>query len=108
MISAINNMAADDLATLWAKESAAPLFTSFYIDHYIDVIMGAMTSQITSLTTVFSAVDSGADQRKYQSSASLYLSDIHREPVHFQHKGPVTRKIFPFDDIINFQPRTVI
>ena len=33
--------------------------------------MGAMTSQITSLTIVYSAVYSGADQRKHQSSASL-------------------------------------
>ena len=41
------------------------------ITHYNDVIMGAMPSQITSLTIVYSAVYSGADQRKYQSSASL-------------------------------------
>ena len=39
--------------------------------HYCDVIMGAMASQITSLTVVYSTVDSGPDQRKHQSSASL-------------------------------------
>ena len=39
--------------------------------HYGDVIMGAITSQITSLTIVYSTVHSDADQRKYQSSASL-------------------------------------
>ena len=33
--------------------------------------MGAMASQITSLTIVYSIVYSGADQRKYQSSALL-------------------------------------
>ena len=33
--------------------------------------MGSMASQITSLTIVYSAVYSGADQRKHQSSASL-------------------------------------
>ena len=33
--------------------------------------MNAMASQITSLTIVYSAVYSGADQRKHQSSASL-------------------------------------
>ena len=38
--------------------------------HYNDVIMGSMVSQITSLTIVYSAVYSGADQRKYQSSES--------------------------------------
>ena len=39
--------------------------------HCNDVIMGAMTSQITSFTIVYSTIYSGADQRKYQSSASL-------------------------------------
>ena len=33
--------------------------------------MGAMASQITSLTVIYSTVYSGADQRKYQSSAAL-------------------------------------
>ena len=39
--------------------------------HYNDVIIGAIAPQITSLTIVYSAVDSDADQRKHQSSASL-------------------------------------
>ena len=39
--------------------------------HNSDVIMVAMSFQITSLTIVYSTVYSGADQRKYQSSASL-------------------------------------
>ena len=39
--------------------------------HYSDVIIDTMTSQTTSLMTVYSTVCSGADQRKYQSSASL-------------------------------------
>ena len=68
---------------------------------YSDVIMGgAMASQITSLTTVYSTVYSGADQRKYRSSASLALVlGIHRWPVNSPHKWPVTRKMFPFDDV---------
>ena len=41
--------------------------------HCDDVIMGAIASQITSLTIVYSTVYSGADQSKYQSSASLAL-----------------------------------
>ena len=44
-----------------------------YIIHYKDAIMGAMAFQITSLTVVYSTVDSGANQRKHQSSASLAL-----------------------------------
>ena len=39
--------------------------------HYGDAIMGAMASQMTSLTIVYSTVNSGADQMKHQSSASL-------------------------------------
>ena len=63
--------------------------------------MGAMASQITSLTIVYSAVDLGGDQREYQSSALLvFVREIHRWPVNSLHKRPVTRKMFPFDDVI--------
>ena len=69
--------------------------------HYDDVIMSEIASQITSLTNVYSTVLSGADQSKHQSSASLaFVWEIHRWPVNFPHKWPVTRKIFPFDDVI--------
>ena len=38
---------------------------------------------------------------KHQSSASLaFVWGIHRGPVNSPHKGPVTRKMFPFDDVI--------
>ena len=43
----------------------------YKVHHYNDVIMSAIASQITSLTIDYSTVDSGADQRKHQSSASL-------------------------------------
>ena len=69
--------------------------------HYNDVTLGAMASQITSLTIVYSSVYSVADQRKHQSSASLaFLRGIHRWPVNSPHKGPVTRKMLPFNDVI--------
>ena len=71
------------------------------VTHYGDVIMGTVASQITSLTFVYSAVYSGADLRKHQSSASLvFLRGIHRGPVNSPHKWPVTRKMFPFHDVI--------
>ena len=70
-------------------------------NHYDNVIMSAMSSQITSLAIVYSTVYLGADQRKHQSSASLaFVLGIHRSPVNSPHKGPVTRKMFPFDDVI--------
>ena len=69
--------------------------------HYDDVTMGAMAAQITSLAIVYSTFFSGADQSKHQSSASLAIVwGIHRGPVNSPHKWPVTRKMFPFDDVI--------
>ena len=69
--------------------------------HYSDVIMSAMAFQITGVTIVYSTVYSGPDHRKHQSSASLvFVRGIHRSPVNSPHKGPVTRKMFPFDDVI--------
>ena len=83
----------------------APAFKNLYrkddllsvvsVFHHSDIIMRTMASQITSLTIAYSTVCSGADQRKHQSSASLaFVRRIHR------HKEPVTRKMFPFDDVI--------
>ena len=67
--------------------------------HYNYVIISAMASYITGLTIVY--LYSGADQRKLQSSTSLaFVRGIHRWPVNSPRKGPVTRKIFPFDDVI--------
>ena len=69
--------------------------------YFGDVIMDAIASQITSLTIVYSIVYSDADQIKHQSSASLaFVRGIHRGPVNSPHKWPVTRKMFPFDDVI--------
>ena len=77
--------------------------------HYNDVIKSAMASRITSLTSVYSTVYSGADQRKHQSSASLaFVRGIHRRPVNSQQKWPVTRQIFPFDDVIMIMWRDVL
>ena len=62
--------------------------------------MSAMASQITGVSSVYLTVCS-ADQRKNQSSTSLaFVRGIHRGPVNSPHKGPVTRKMFPIDDVI--------
>ena len=63
--------------------------------------MDTVASQITSLTIVYSTVYLDADQKKHQCSASLaFVRGIHRGPVNSPHKWPVTRKMFPFDDLI--------
>ena len=60
-----------------------------------------MASQITGVSIICSTVFSGAGQRKHQSSAWLaFVRGIHRWPVDSPHKGPVTRKMFPFDYVI--------
>ena len=88
--------------TLWN------VYPAIVSSHYNDVIVGTMASQIPSLTIVYSAVYSGADQRKHQSSASLaFVRGIHRSPVNSPHKWPVTRKMFPFDDVIMVLERPV-
>ena len=77
--------------------------------NYCDVIMGAVASQITSLTIDYSILYSDADQRKHQSSASLaFVRGIHRGPVNSPHKWPVTRKMFPFDDVIMTWSKAVL
>ena len=69
--------------------------------HYSDVTMGATASEMTHISTVCSTVCSGAHQRKHQISSSLaFVRRIHQSPVDFPHQGLVTRKMFPFDDVI--------
>ena len=63
--------------------------------------MGAIASQITGVTIVYPTVYSSADQRKYQSSASIaFVKGIHRWAVNSPHKGSVTRKRFVCDYVI--------
>ena len=50
---------------------------------------------------ICSTVCSGAEQIKHESFASLaFVRGIHRSPVDSPHKGPVTWKMFPIDDVI--------
>ena len=76
-------------------------FDYIFSDHYSDVIMSAMVSQFTGVSIVCSIVCSGADQKIYQSSASLnFVKGIHRWPADSPNKGRVTGKMFPLDDVI--------
>ena len=75
--------------------------TTYHTPHFNDVIMGTIASQIISLTIVYSIVHSGADQKQHQSSTSLdFVRGFHPGPVNSPHKWPVTRKTFPFSDVI--------
>ena len=57
--------------------------------------MAAMVSQITSFTIVYSTVYTGVDKRNIKAPRHWPLW-----PMNFPHKGPVTWKLFPFDDVI--------
>ena len=59
------------------------------IYQYNDVIMGAMTSQIASHAIVYSTFYS---RRRSKKTSKKHITG--------QHKGPVTRKMCPFDDVI--------
>ena len=89
--------------TGWTFNCRAGLIWSLFCGsdcHYNDVIMRAMASQINSPTIVYSTVYSGVNQRKHESSVSLaFVRGIQRGPVNFPHKVPVTRKMFPFDNV---------
>ena len=63
--------------------------------------MSMMASQITSLTIVYSTV---YPWRRSKKTSKLHITGlcggIHRWPVNSLHKGPVMRKMFPFDCVI--------
>ena len=64
------------------NDDKAGLYVGDLFWHYGDLKMSVIASQITHLTIVYSTVKSNADQRKYQSSASLaFVRGIHRWPV---------------------------
>ena len=68
-------------------------------NHYSRVIMSAMVSQITDLSRVCSIVYSGRLKKTTKLRVTGLCEGIHRWPVNTR-KGSVTRKIFPFDDVI--------
>ena len=63
--------------------------------------MIAVASQITGVSIVYLTICAEADERKHQSFASLaFVWEIHWGKLNSLHKGPVTRKMLPFDDVI--------
>ena len=72
-------------------------------NHYIDVIMTTVASQITSLTVVYSIVYSGRSKKTSKLRVTGLCAGNSPGPVNSRHKGPVTRKMVPFDDVIMYQ-----
>ena len=66
-----------------------------------EVIMTAMASQITGVLIICLTVCSGIESKKTSKPALLtFMRGIHRWQVDSPHKGPLTRRMFPFDDVI--------
>ena len=69
--------------------------------HHNYVIMKAMASQITSLTIVYSSVYLAQIKENINAPRHwAFVRGIHRWPVNSPHRGPVTRKMLPFYDVI--------
>ena len=70
--------------------------------HNNGVLMDRMASQITSLTIVNCAVYSGADKKNNSKAPRHWplCGEFTEDRWIPLHKWPVTRKMFPFDDVI--------
>ena len=93
---------------MWVSSKQTDFSQQAYINMYNKtecILLQLSALQISSnkwfLVPVYSTVYSGVDQRKHQSYTSLAaVPEIHRRPVNFPHEGPITRNMFPFDDVI--------
>ena len=66
---------------------------------YSDVIISVMASLITGVSLFTQPFVQAQMKKKHQSPASLvFVRAIQRWPVNYPHKGPATRKMFPFDE----------
>ena len=67
--------------------------------HYSDVMMRAKAFQVNRLTIVYST---GLFRRRSKKTSKLRVTGLceGNRPVSSTHKGPITRKIFPFDNVI--------
>ena len=75
--------------------------------HNIDLTIRGMGSKIAGISTVCAIVCSGTHHIKHQSSASLtFVRGIHWWLVDSPHNGPVTLKMFRFDDAVMVPERS--
>ena len=86
---------------IWALRRVISMATRLYGQqlHYNDVTPSATASQITSLTIVYSTAYS---RRRSKKTSKVQVTGLCDGNSHSPHKGPVTRKMFPFDDVIMY------
>ena len=84
---------------LWIRSWTRALL--FCLTHKLQLYMLCMQYSIKSIPWVTELFFWCVDQRKDESSASLpFVGAIQQSPINSPHKGPVTRKMFPFYDVI--------
>ena len=81
------------LGYFWAQSGRRPLY-------YSDVIMSAMVSQITSIAIVYLPFIQAQIKENIKLQRHWHLWGDSLVTGDFPHKGPVMRKIFPFDNVI--------
>ena len=88
----------NETCQVWCNQPKHTTNSWFYwlSNHYCDVTMGAMASQITSVTSIYSTVI----QAQIKENIKLRVSGLCAG--NSPHKWPVTRKMFPFDDVIMY------
>ena len=70
--------------------------------------MGAIAYQITSLAIVYSAFYSDTDKKNIKARRHWPLCGESPGPVNSPHIWPVSRNMFPFDDVIMYDRITKI
>ena len=77
------------------------IWNQCYFKHYIDITVTSQWARwcLKSPASRLCTVRSGAVQRKHQSSLA-FVRGIHRWAANSPHKGPVTRKMFPLDNVV--------
>ena len=63
-------------------------------------MISSMASQITSLTIIYQTVYSGADKKTSKLRVTGLCAGNSPVTGEFPAQWPVTRKMFPFDDVI--------
>ena len=75
---------------------------NLFLHHYMDVMMSAMAYYITNRTIVYSLFihEQIKENIKPPRASMTFVIGTHRWPADFLDKRPLTRKMFPFGDVI--------
>ena len=102
--SSIKTLYFNDSVTQCAMASAMcsiiQVVKNIFHQHYDGVIMDTVASQITSPTIVYSTVFGRGSKKTSELRVTGLCAGNSQVTGEFPHKWLVTRKMFPFDDVI--------